>query len=145
MGEFNDISAFGVPVIAPLPEISTARPTPDYSNLSRKDSLMLWHRVTLQSVKNNTPDLTARQMAVLMSVYLEERPQTVRSLAAKLGVTKAVITRAIDKLCKLDFVRRAPDHRDKRSIILTRTGPGIRYLSSFAETIQSQLPSPDRY
>ncbi|WP_409432503.1 MarR family transcriptional regulator [Litorimonas sp. RW-G-Af-16] len=145
------MSAFIQPVVAPNTALRTQ--TDDittqalrkssetgFSKLTRKDSLSLWHRVTVATVVNNAPDLTARQLAVVMSVYLEDGPHTVRSLAKQLRVTKAVIVRAIDKLCKLDFVQRAPDHRDKRSIILIRTSAGIRYLSGFADIIQSELP-----
>ncbi len=109
-------------------------------SLSRTDSLSLWYRVTLGSVLNNAPDLTARQLAVMMSVYLEAGPHTVRSLAKKLNVTKAVITRAANRLCKLNYIQRAPDHRDKRSIILTRTPNGIHYLRDFADIIQTEFP-----
>jgi len=105
---------------------------------TRKDSLALWHRVILASVKMSGPDLSTRQMAILMSVYLEDKAHTVRSLADKLGVTKAVITRALDTLTRYGFVERAPDLRDKRSIIVKRTTGGIIYLQRFADIIQSE-------
>ena len=108
------------------------------SKPSRKDSLALWHRVILTSVTMDTPDLSSRQMAILMTVYLEESAHTVRSLAAKLKVTKAVISRALDTLTRYGFVERAPDLRDKRSIIVKRTSGGILYLQRFADIIQSE-------
>lgn len=144
MGEIKDVSVSGLAVLAPLPDMSSAAPPVSYQRnfhrFSKKDSLALWHRVTMETVINQTPDLTSRQLAMLMSVYLDEGPHTVRSLAAKLQVTKAVITRGVDRLCKLDFIKRMPDHRDKRSVIMTRTSAGIRYLSHFAEIIQLELP-----
>lgn len=108
------------------------------SKPSRKESLALWHRVILTSVTMDTPDLSSRQMAILMTVYLEENAHTVRSLADKLKVTKAVISRALDTLTRYGFVERAPDLRDKRSIIVKRTSGGILYLQRFADIIQSQ-------
>ena len=108
------------------------------SKPSRKDSLALWHRVILTSVTMDTPDLSSRQMAILMTVYLEESAHTVRSLADKLKVTKAVISRALDTLTRYGFVERAPDLRDKRSIIVKRTSGGILYLQRFADIIQSE-------
>ena len=108
------------------------------SKPSRKDSLALWHRVILTSVTMDSPDLSSRQMAILMTVYLEESAHTVRSLAAKLKVTKAVISRALDTLTRYGFVERAPDLRDKRSIIVKRTSGGILYLQRFADIIQSE-------
>ena len=107
---------------------------------SRKDSLAFWHRVTLQMVRSDAPDLSARQLAMLMSIYLEDGPHTVRSLAKHLDVTKAAISRATDSLCKLGYIERKPDHRDKRSVILARTSTGIHFLSEFADIIQSERP-----
>lgn len=108
--------------------------------VSRKDSLAFWHRVTLATVRSDAPDLSARQLAMLMSIYLEDGLHTVRSLAKHLGVTKAAISRATDSLCKLGYIERKPDHRDKRSIVLARTSAGIHFLSEFADMIQAERP-----
>ena len=106
--------------------------------ISRKDSLAFWHRVTLATVRSDSPDLSARQLAMLMSIYLEDGLHTVRSLAKHLDVTKAAISRATDSLCKLGYIERKPDHRDKRSVVLARTSAGIHFLSEFADTIQAE-------
>lgn len=106
--------------------------------ISRKESLAFWHRVTLATVRSNAPDLSARQLAMLMSIYLEDGLHTVRSLAKHLGVTKAAISRATDSLCKLGYIERKPDHRDKRSVVLARTSAGIHFLSEFADVIQNE-------
>ncbi len=108
--------------------------------VSRKDSLWFWHRVTLASVRSDTADLSARQLAMLMTIYLEDGLHTVRSLAKHLGITKAAISRATDSLCKLGYIERKPDHRDKRSVILVRTSAGIHFLSQFADIIQAERP-----
>ena len=107
--------------------------------LSNGDALALWHRVTLDTVLGDSPDLTSRQFALLTTVYLEGGPHTVRSLAARLGVTKAVITRAVDTLASYHFIERGPDHRDKRSVIIMRTARGSTFLTGFAETIRSEM------
>jgi len=108
---------------------------------NRKDALALWHDVTLQSVLTTGPDLSTRQLVIFTTIYLEGGPHTVRSLAEKLNVTKAVITRAIDTLEGLKFVRRCDDPRDKRSVIIERTGRGSTYLSEFADYIRGHLKS----
>lgn len=105
----------------------------------RSDALALWHRVTLETVLSNGPDLSARQLAILMSVYLESKSHTVKSLSLKLNVTKAVISRGLDTLTKYGFIKRAPDPNDRRSIIVTRTSGGILYLQRFADIIQSEV------
>jgi len=114
------------------------RVSSNMSKPTRKDSLALWHRVILASVTMPGPDLSTRQMAILMTVYLEDNAHTVRSLARKLKVTKAVITRALDTLTRYGYIERAPDVRDKRSIIVKRTSGGIMYLQRFADIIQSE-------
>lgn len=110
-----------------------------HSLTKRSDALALWHRVTLETVVSNGPDLSARQLAILMSVYLEATSHTVKSLSEKLNVTKAVISRALDTLTKHGFVKRAPDPSDKRSIIVMRTSGGILYLQRFADIIQTEV------
>jgi len=112
------------------------------SRSSRSDLLSLWYSVTIDSVRSATPDLSARQMAILMTVYLDDETHTVRSLSEKLGVTKAVITRALDSMSRMGLISRAPDVRDKRSIILTRTSGGILFLQKFADRIQTHFPEP---
>jgi len=109
------------------------------SRTKRSDALALWHRVTLETVISNGPDLSARQLAILMSVYLESKSHTVKSLSEKLNVTKAVVSRALDTLTKHGFVKRAPDPSDRRSVIVTRTSGGILYLQRFADIIQSEI------
>lgn len=116
------------------------RPAMRASRLTGTDSLALWKDVTVASVAGDMPDLSARQMAVLLCVYLEEGPHTVRSLAARLNVTKAVISRAIDRLKSYDYVVRADDPRDRRSIVLRRTPGGIDFLRHFAGIIHDQWP-----
>ena len=117
-----------------------AKTLPKPSRTSRTESLEFWHRVTLQSVRSDMPDLSPRQLAMLMTIYLEKGPHTVRSLAAHLQITKAAISRATDSLCKLGYIVRQPDYRDKRSVILTRTSAGIHFLSQFADLIQAERP-----
>ena len=104
--------------------------------LNRAEALQLWHRVNLGSVLAAQPDLGARQMAILTCVYLEAGPHTVRSLAARLNVTKAVITRALNTLGRYKFVERGPDPHDKRSVLVRRTPHGSRFLGDFAERIR---------
>lgn len=107
--------------------------------MSNSDALSLWHRVTLDSVMGDDPDLTSRQFALLTTVYLEAGPHTVRSLALRLGVTKAVISRALDTLTSYNFVERRPDPRDKRSVVIVRTASGSTFLTRFAETIRGEI------
>lgn len=98
-------------------------------------ALEIWRRATLAGVRGAEPDLTQRQMALLLSVYLTPAPHTVRGLAETLGIAKPAVTRAVDRLAELDFIRRRRDDRDRRSIVLLRTIKGSVYLRDFAGEI----------
>jgi DNA-binding MarR family transcriptional regulator len=81
------------------------------------------------TVRSDTTDLTARQLAVFLKAYLEpETEHTVRGLAAALNVSKPAITRALDRLAESDFIKREQDTNDRRSIIVRRTSAGSIYL-----------------
>jgi DNA-binding MarR family transcriptional regulator len=98
-------------------------------------ALKLWQDVTLALVRDATPDLSARQMAILLTVYLEPPPHTVRGLAKKLNVTKPAITRALDSLGALDLLSRRRDDVDRRNVIVQRTVAGLGYIDKLSELI----------
>jgi len=103
--------------------------------LRPSQALRLWHDVTLSLVRDGEIDLTARQTAVLMTIYLEPPPHTVRGLAAKLGVTKPVITRALDTLGERDLVARRRDEVDRRNVIVQRTVAGALYVERLGDLV----------
>jgi DNA-binding MarR family transcriptional regulator len=67
-------------------------------------AMRLWQQVMLSQVRDDAPDLTMRQTAILFTIYLDPPPHTVRGLAARLNVTKPVITRALDTMGALKLV-----------------------------------------
>ena len=79
-------------------------------------------------VRRDGPDLSARQLGVFLTCYLEDEAQTVRGLAAKLSVSKPAITRALDRLTEFDLVRRKTDPLDRRSVLVQRTVAGTGFL-----------------
>jgi DNA-binding MarR family transcriptional regulator len=79
-------------------------------------------------VRRDGPDLSARQLGVFLTCYLETEAQTVRGLAAKLGVSKPAITRALDRLSEFDLIRRKTDPLDRRSVLVQRTPPGMSFM-----------------
>ena len=99
------------------------------------EALDLWRRVTVQTVRSEAPDLTARQMAVLMTVRLQPAPHTVRGLASTLNVGKPAITRALDTLSRLNFVQRRRDPKDGRNVFVERTPKGDEFLETLGATI----------
>jgi len=103
--------------------------------LNELDALDLWRRTIVNSVRLDAPDLTARQMSLLLTVYLTPPPHTVRGLADSLKVSKPAITRAIDRLTDLEMVRRKTDENDRRSVLVQRTVKGSVFLREFGELI----------
>ncbi|MCA1952638.1 MAG: MarR family transcriptional regulator [Hyphomicrobiales bacterium] len=101
-------------------------------------ALRLWHEVGLALVRGNGVDLTSRQLAVLLTIYLEPPPHTVRGLAAKLGVTKPVITRALDAMGDMDLVSRRRDPADRRNVIIQRTVRGALFLDELGDLIAAR-------
>ena len=101
--------------------------------------LDLWCGALVESVRWDTPDLSARQMALLLIVYLTPPPHTVRGLAARLNVSKPAITRTLDRLGAHALVRRKPDAANRRSILVQRTVAGSIYLSEFADLVRQSL------
>lgn len=83
-------------------------------------------------VRSGRPDLTNRQMALMMLVHRSEGPHTVRGLAEQLNVSKPVITRALNKLGMMEFIRRERDPVDRRNIFVRRTDKGAEFLDAFA-------------
>ena len=90
-----------------------------------------WMRTLVDYVRSGRPDLTNRQMALMMTVYISSGPHTVRGLAEALHVSKPVITRALNKLSALGYLRRERDAADRRNIFITRTPKGAEFLDAF--------------
>lgn len=106
--------------------------------LTAEQALRLWHDVNLALVRDDKPDLSARQIAILLTVYLQAPPHTVRGLARKLGVSKPVVTRALDAMGKLGLVNRRRDQNDRRNVLVQRTVDGSLYVEYIADMIAEQ-------
>jgi DNA-binding MarR family transcriptional regulator len=83
-----------------------------------RDALDLWRRVLVESVGGGGPDLSARQLSLLLTVYLTPPPHTVRGLPELLRVSKPAISRALDRLGMLGFARRKRDEADRRNVLV---------------------------
>jgi len=94
-------------------------------------------------VRRDGPDLSARQLGVFLTCYLQEGAHTVRGLAADLNVSKPAITRALDRLGELDLARRKVDPMDRRSVLVQRTLKGAAFLRDL-RSIMSEATSTSR-
>src|SRR3546814_3799225 len=99
------------------------------------EALALWQNVVLETVRRDGPDLSSRQLAILLTVYLTPPPHTVRGLAASLKVSKPAITRALDTLGQLDLLKRQPDDADRRNVLVQRTVKGQVFPRDFGDLV----------
>ena len=104
-------------------------------DLTPQQALELWRRALATSFHDGRPDLSARQMAIMLSVYTTPPPHTVRDLARHLNISKPAVVRALDTLGELDYLRRRRDENDKRSVLIQRTVKGSVFLREFADYI----------
>ena len=104
-------------------------------NMTAGQALRLWQQANLKMVLDEAPDLSVRQMAILLTIYLENPPHTVRGLAQKLNVSKPVITRALDSMGILGLVSRRRDENDRRNVLIQRTVDGSLYLENLGDMI----------
>jgi DNA-binding MarR family transcriptional regulator len=85
------------------------------------------------------PDLSCRQLAILLTIYLEQPPHTVRGLAQRLNVTKPVITRALNSMGEQDLVARKRDSADMRNVVVMRTVTGRLFLDRLGDVFAEKL------
>ncbi len=106
--------------------------------LRPSQALRLWQQVALGQTGEGSHDLTMRQLAILLTIYLDPPPHTVRALAARLGVSKPVVTRALDTMGAMKLVTRARDELDKRNVLIRRTVEGALFVERFGDTVIAQ-------
>jgi DNA-binding MarR family transcriptional regulator len=96
------------------------------------DRLRAWF---VAGVASKEPDLTARQMAVLLTVH-RGNLQTVRDIAVHLNVSKPAITRATTRLIQLGYVSKEREKRDRRSVLISGTRTGATAVRKMAQRLE---------
>jgi DNA-binding MarR family transcriptional regulator len=99
------------------------------------EALALWSDVVSSVVRKDGHDLSQRQLALLLTVYLAPPPHTVRGMAEHLNISKPAITRALDTLSIKGLVKRKRDPADKRNVLIQRTVKGSMFLSELSDEI----------
>jgi DNA-binding MarR family transcriptional regulator len=103
------------------------------------EALNLWKRATVRSLREMERELSPRQMALLLTVYLEDGPHLVRGLSDRLRMPKAAVCRALDVLGMAGLLRRRKDPKDKRNVLVQRTVQGSVFLSDFADILLHEM------
>ena len=104
--------------------------------LTCDQSLDLWRLAIVETVRRDIPDLSSRQMALLLTVYRTPPPHTVRGLAHSLNISKPAVTRALDRLGEYGLLRREVDEADRRSVLVRRTDTGETFLADFGTLVR---------
>jgi DNA-binding MarR family transcriptional regulator len=107
--------------------------------LRPSQALKFMHDLAFALVRDGEADLSPRQLAILLTIYLETPPHTVRGLAAKLGVTKPVITRALDTMGRLGLLTRRRDKADRRNVVVQRTVKGALYVERMGDLVVEKM------
>jgi DNA-binding MarR family transcriptional regulator len=82
--------------------------------------------------------LTPAQLKVLKLISQADKP-TVGAVATFLGVSYAAASKAIDRLVRRGFLRRAEGKQDRRASELELTREGVRMLAAFATVRNRRL------
>jgi DNA-binding MarR family transcriptional regulator len=119
--------------------------TPSATRMAANPLLHILKDTLTASVASDGPDFSARQLSVLLKVYLEPGTEhTVRGLAAALNVSKPAITRALDRLQDFDFTKRETEASDRRSIVVRRTSKGTAYLGTLNGYLNAASKAADK-
>jgi DNA-binding MarR family transcriptional regulator len=119
--------------------------TPSATRIAANPLLHVLKDTLTASVASDGPDFSARQLSVLLKVYLEPGTEhTVRGLAAALNVSKPAITRALDRLQDFDFTKRETEASDRRSIVVRRTPKGTAYLGTLNGYLNAASKAADK-
>lgn len=100
-----------------------------------EDLTPVLHKTMLSLVRREGADLTARQLGVFLTVYLDDGPHTVRGLATLFNICKPAVTRALDRLAELDLARRKVDPNDRRSVLVQPTNTGWAFLAELRRSM----------
>ena len=94
------------------------------------------------AVRGDNPDLSMRQWAILLTVYMQPGPHTVRALSRELNVPKPAISRALDALSIMGLIRRARDTEDRRIVLVQKTPDGAIFIDKFAQLVEDRSYGP---
>jgi len=104
---------------------------------------MDWRLALIVNPKLRAARLNTLKMGILVVVYGEEEPQTVKNLATRLFVSAPAISRSLDNLEHSKLIKRLRDKKDHRVVRIQRTRQGLELMADIgidlaAAPIQSE-------
>ena len=92
------------------------------------------YQTLLSILVRDERELTTRQLAAMLSVYVSTEPQNLTNLAARINASRPTTTRIVDKLVQARLMRRFADRADRRRVLLGRTSEGVRYIQGIIDS-----------
>ncbi|MCB1671947.1 MAG: MarR family transcriptional regulator [Pseudomonadales bacterium] len=86
-----------------------------------------------------TTGLTTPQILVLQAIRSSPGELIVGELAARVNLSQATVTSILDRLEKRQLVSRQRSLQDKRKVVVSLTGPGLKTLKSAPMPLQEQF------
>ncbi|WP_285581268.1 MarR family winged helix-turn-helix transcriptional regulator [Actinoallomurus iriomotensis] len=89
-------------------------------------------------------DLIAQHLGIaptdLLCLHVLDRAgtSTAGELGSRLGRTTGAVTHMIDRLEKAGYVRRRPDPRDRRRVLVEASAPGLERIASFYQGMDAR-------
>ena len=89
-------------------------------------------------------DLIAQHLGIaqtdLLCLHVLNRAgaSTAGALSSRLGRTTGAVTHMIDRLEKAGYVRREPDPRDRRRVLVEASAPALERIASFYEGLDAR-------
>ena len=102
------------------------------------DPIPSFEIMVLRMVRDEAPDLTMRQMAVMLICACEtdHKKRYIKTLALELKVCRPAITRVADALLKHGYAVRRRDEADTRNVFLQLTEAGNLYVKKLGGMLE---------
>ena len=111
----------------------------DFSTTIGRYISLTWRLMSANMGKKLAPyGIGPGQFPVLFILYGEDGLSQ-RAIAERIALDKAAVARAVDKLERLEYVRRKPDGGDKRVINVFLTPKAIKLRPKLEEAVESLL------
>ena len=105
--------------------------------LAPEPRMILMRETALALVRHDGRDLSARQVAVFLVVYMDDAIQSVSSLAGLLNISRPAVTRILDRLIQFDLAAREEVGQDRRRVLVRRTRQGTAFFHEMADIARS--------
>jgi DNA-binding MarR family transcriptional regulator len=104
--------------------------------------LSIWMSILVLYIRTEQPDLSNVQTALLLIIYMTPGPHSARDLALQLRAPKSSVSRGLNRLAMLGFVRQERDPGDLRKSIISQTHEGMVFLEALKKSIEVNVRNP---